>query len=214
MLVACVGPIKAPQGIVNLAKSDTAFFVEAVRDELDQSMSLLLVKLYRRNPVQLQDGVSIEQRIEQLRAPRLNLSEFQSMKPDSLVRQAFNSDFVGDRVFAFVAGLQSMINNAFDNRREFLLLDDLPTAQFVYNSARNIEIAAYLLRTKRTSAAKPYIYADGIQDKTLNASYSQLMGEMIGVQDALSSALAKKDQRALNTVARGVASFVFLPVGF
>ena len=28
------------------------------------------------------------------------------------------------------------------------------------------------------------------------------MGEMIGLQDALSKALAKKDQRALNAVAR------------
>ena len=214
MLVACVGPIKTPQGIVNLAKSDTAFFVEAVRDELDQSMSLLLVKLYGRNPVQLQSGVSIEQRIKQLRAPRLNLSEFKSTKPDRLVRLAFNPDFTGDRVFAFVTGLQSMVNNAFGHRREFLLFDDLPTAQFVYNSARNIEIAAYLLRTQRTPGGAPYLYADGLQDEILNASYSQLMGEMIGLQDALSSALAKKDQRALNRVARGVASFVFLPVGF
>ena len=214
MLVACVGPIKTPQGIVNLAKSDTAFFVEAVRDELDQSMSLLLVKLYGRNPVQLQSGVSIEQRIKQLRAPRLNLSEFKSTKPDRLVRLAFNPDFTGDRVFAFVTGLQSMVNNAFGHRREFLLFDDLPTAQFVYNSARNIEIAAYLLRTQRAPGGAPYLYADGIQDEIVNASYSQLMGEMIGLQDALSSALAKKDQRALNRVARGVASFVFLPVGF
>ena len=87
-------------------------------------------------------------------------------------------------------------------------------AQFVYNSARNIETAAYLLRTQRNSSGEPYLYADGIQDGVLNASYSQLMGEMIGLQDALSKALAKKDQRALNAVARGAASFVFLPVGF
>ena len=214
MLVACAVPIKAPQQIKNLVKSDTAFFVEAVRDELDKSMALLLVKLYGRNPVHLPGGTSVDGRIEQLKATRINVSEFDSSKPNQLVRLAFKSDFDGDRVFAFVSGLQSMINNAFDHRREFLLLDDLPTAQFVYNSARNIEISAYLLRTQRTSTAKPYLFADGIQNGVLNASYSQLMGEMIGLQDALSVALAKKDQRALNRVARGVASFVFLPVGF
>ena len=64
------------------------------------------------------------------------------------------------------------------------------------------------------NSKEPYLYADGIQDGILNASYSQLMGEMIGLQDALSKALAKKDQRTLNAVARGAASFVFLPVGF
>jgi hypothetical protein len=207
-------PIKAPPAVKNLAKSDTAFFVEAVRTELDQSLSLLLVKLYRRNPIQLPPNTTIEVRVEQLKAPRLNLQEFGSPKPDELVRMAFHPDFTGDRVYAFVGGLQSMVNHAFDHRREFLLLDDLPTAQFIYNSARNVETAAYLLRTQRTQDGKPYLYADGMQDQILNASYSQLMGEMIGLQDALSTALAKKDQRTLNAVARGAASIVFLPVGF
>ncbi len=214
MLVACAVPIKAPPEVKNLAKSDTAFFVEAVRSELDQSLGLLLVKLYRRNPVQLPMNTTIEVRVEQLTAARLNLQEFDSRKPDQLVRMAFHPDFTGDRVYAFVAGLQSMVNHAFDHRREFLLLDDLPTAQFIYNSARNIETAAFLLRTKRTTDGKPYLYADGIQDQMLNASYSQLMGEMIGLQDALSTALANKDQRTLNAVVRGAASIVFLPVGF
>ena len=214
MLVACAVPIKAPPEVKNLAKSDTAFFVEAVRSELDQSLGLLLVKLYRRNPVQLPTNTTIEVRVEQLKAARLNLQEFDSRKPDQLVRMAFHPDFTGDRVYAFVAGLQSMVNHAFDHRREFFLLDDLPTAQFIYNSARNIETAAFLLRTKRTTDGKPYLYADGIQDQILNASYSQLMGEMIGLQDALSTALANKDQRTLNAVVRGAASIVFLPVGF
>ena len=214
VLAACAVPIKAPPEIKNLAKSDTAFFVEAVRSELDQSLGLLLVKLYRRNPVQLPTNTTIEVRVEQLKAARLNLQEFDSQKPDQLVHMAFHPDFTGDRVYAFVAGLQSMVNHAFDHRREFFLLDDLPTAQFIYNSARNIETAAYLLRTKRTTEGKPYLYADGIQDQILNASYSQLMGEMIGLQDALSTALANKDQRTLNAVARGAASIVFLPVGF
>ncbi len=214
MIVACAVPIQAPPEVKNLVKSDTAFFVEAVRSELDQSLGLLLVKLYRRNPVQLPANTTIEVRVEQLKAARLNLQEFDSLKPDQLVRMAFNSDFTGDRVYAFVAGLQSMVNHAFDHRREYLLLDNLPTAQFIYNSARNIETAAYLLRTKRTTDGKPYLYADGIQDQILNASYSQLMGEMIGLQDALSTALANKDQRTLNAVARGAASIIFLPVGF
>ena len=213
-MVACVAPIKAPPQVKDLVKSDTAFFVEAVRSELDQSLSVLLVKLYRRNPIQLPATSSVETRVAQLKAPKLSLQEFGGPKPDELVRMAFAEDFTGDRAYAFVAGLQSMVNHAFDHRREYLLLDDLPSAQFVYNSARNIETAAYLLRTQRNNSKEPYLYADGIQDGILNASYSQLMGEMIGLQDALSKALAKKDQRTLNAVARGAASFVFLPVGF
>lgn len=214
LLTACAIPVKAPSELRDLAKSDTAFFVEAVRSELDQNLATLLVKLYRRNPVQLPKGMPLEARVEQLKAPRLNLQEFGSPTPDRLIRDAFEPGFTGDRVFALVAGLQSMVNHAFDHRREFLLLDDLPTAQFIYNAARNIETAAYLMRTRVDASGTPYILADGVQDGVLNASYSQLLGELIGLQDALSVALAKKDQRTLNAVARGVASTVFLPVGF
>ena len=90
---------------------------------------------------------------------------------------AFHPDFTGDRVYAFVAGLQSMVNHAFDHRREFLLLDDLPTAQFIYNSARNIETACLFVANEANHGWEAYLYADGIQDQILNASYSQLMGK-------------------------------------
>ena len=213
LLAACSASIKAPPELRNLAKSDTAFFVEAVRTELDQSLQLLLVKLYRRNPVQLPSKASIESRIDQLEAERVNVEEFGMTEQEQLVRLAFADKFNGDRVFAFVSGLQSMVNEAFDYRREYFLLDSLPRAQFVYNSARNIETAAYLLRTQRDLDGQPFLHADGVQDGILNASYSQLMGQMIGLQDALASTLSHKDQRTLNAVTRGVASTIFLPVG-
>jgi hypothetical protein len=213
LLTGCAIPVEAPDKVRNLAKSDTAFFVEAARQELDSNLQSLLVKLYKRNPVQLPEGMRVDTRVEQLKSPRLNLQEFGNPQPDALIRMAFQDEFSGDRVYAFVAGLQSMINHAFDHRREFLLLDNLPTAQFVYNSARNVETAAYLLRTRKTQAGQPVLYADGISGDVLNASYSQLIGELIGIQDTLAITLAKKDQRTLNAVARGVASTLFLPVG-
>jgi len=107
-----------------------------------------------------------------------------------------------------------MVNRAFDGRREFLLLDDFPDPQFIYNSARNIEMAAYLLRSQRDASGQPYLYAVGVQDDVLNASYSQILGGLISVQDTLATTLAMKDQRTINAVTRGVASTLFLPVGF
>ena len=80
-MVACAMPIKAPPEVKDLVKSDTTFFVEAVRSELDQSLSLLLVKLYRRNPIQLPSSSSVETRLVQLKAPRLNLQEFGDPTP-------------------------------------------------------------------------------------------------------------------------------------
>lgn len=213
-LLAACAPIQTPPALKNLAKSDTAFFVEAVRDELDQRLAELMVKLYRRNPVQMPEGMTLELRLIQLKSPRLNLAEFDQVASDALVRLAFDPTFTGDRVFAFSAGLQDMVNRAFDGRQEFLLLDDFPDPQFIYNSARNIELAAYLLRTKTTTQGEPLLYADGIQDGVLNASFSQILGGLISTQDTLAMTLAMKDQRTLNAVTRGVASTIFLPVGF
>lgn len=213
LLVACA-PMQTPPALKNLAKSDTAFFVEAVRAELDQRLAELMVKLYRRNPVQMPSDMTLELRLLQLKSPRISLAEFDQTSSDGLVRLAFDPAFRGDRVFAFAAGLQDMVNRAFDGRREFLLLDDLPDPQFIYNSARNIEAAAYLLRTQRDASGQPYLYADGMQDDVLNASYSQILGGLISVQDTLATTLAMKDQRTINAVTRGVASTLFLPVGF
>ena len=89
MLTACAVPIKAPPE-VKISPKVTLLFVEAVRSELDQSLGLLLVKLYRRNPVQLPTNTTIEVRVEQLKAARLNLQEFDRQKPDQLVRMAFH----------------------------------------------------------------------------------------------------------------------------
>lgn len=213
LLVACA-PVQTPSALRNLAKSDTSFFVEAARTELDQRLAELMVKLYRRNPVQMPSNMTLELRLLQLKAPRISLTEFDETSSEALIRLAFEPDFRGDRVFAFSAGLQDMVNRAFDGRREFLLLDDFPDPQFIYNSARNIEAAAYLLRTRRDPAGQPYLYADGVQDDVLNASYSQILGGLISVQDTLATTLAMKDQRTINAVTRGVASTLFLPVGF
>ena len=213
LLVACA-PIQTPPALKNFAKSDTAFFVEAVRTELDQRLAELMIKLYRRNPIQMPPEMTLELRLLQLKSPRISLAEFDQTSSDALLRLAFDPAFQGDRVFAFTAGLQDMVNRAFDGRREFLLLDDFPDPQFIYNSARNIEMAAYLLRSQRDASGQPYLYADGVQDDVLNASYSQILGGLISVQDTLATTLAMKDQRTINAVTRGVASILFLPVGF
>lgn len=214
LLVGCAVPVKTPNEIRDIGKSDTAFFVEAVRMEVDRNLSLLLVKLYRRNPIQMPKGMTEDFRLKQLRSERISLSEFSNAQPDEVIRLAFDPKFKGDRVFALVAGLQSMVNASYNYRREFFLLDELPNPQYVFNAARNLETAAYLLRTRLGGNGVPLILADGVQDGVLNASYSQLIGEMIGLQDALAVALGKKDQRTINAITRGVASSVFLPVGF
>ena len=51
-------------------------------------------------------------------------------------------------VAAFIAGMGSMLNAAFEEKTEFFMLDDLDP-QKLYNSARNLEIAAWKLANAR-----------------------------------------------------------------
>jgi hypothetical protein len=64
---------------------------------------------------------------------------------------ALRADFEGDRVAVFIAGMGGMLNAAFDEKTEFFMLDDLDP-QKLYNSARNLEIAAWKLANARDAA--------------------------------------------------------------
>jgi hypothetical protein len=61
---------------------------------------------------------------------------------------ALKPEYSGDRVFAFGVGLSSMVLLAYNGKTEFYLTDSLD-AQKLYNSARNIEIAAWKLANSR-----------------------------------------------------------------
>ena len=201
------------QALRNFAKTDTAFAVEAARNQVDTLMVKFLTKMYKRNPSQLPAGVSVDDRARQLTEKSPELSEINDIEGHSAVNLAFSPDFYGDRVFAFTMGLQTMVNTTFVKKREFLLLDSLPNPQYVFNAARNFETAAYLLRTKRRVDGSMVLLSDGIEGEVINTSFSRILGSIIGIHDVLAATLSKQDQRALNFVARGVASTVFLPVG-
>ena len=60
---------------------------------------------------------------------------------------ALDENYTGDRVFALMTGLVSMIRTSYGNKAEFYMLDDLEP-QALYNSARNIEILVWRLKQK------------------------------------------------------------------
>lgn len=195
-----------------LAQSDTQLVIERVRNQLDEDLDTLTTKLYARNPIFLQRaGRTLQERKAMLREARF-YSELEEKRGSDAVRLAFRDDFAGDRVFAFVYGLASMIDESYGRKREFYLLDG-PSGQFVFNSARNIDTATYLLRTQTDSQGNPYLLADGYQGDILNASFSQLLGRLSAKQDVVADMLGDGQQRQVNAVARGVFTTVFLPIG-
>ena len=214
LLIGCTNPTTEggfePR---RLAQSDTQLVLEQVRAEIDRELDQLIEKLYKRNPKFLRaSGQTLEQRQAQLRRAMF-YQELNEKRGVDAIRQAFRSDFSGDRVFSYVYGLASMIDDSYDRKRAFYLLDR-PSGKSIFNSARNIETALYLLRSQRDDRDELYLLADGYQGKVLNASFAMLHGRLAAKQDLVADALGDNEQRTLNMVARSIASTVFLPIGF
>ena len=152
-------PRRAPFPAVDVAKSDIDVAAEAHVRECLASARLLMEKLYRRNPREWRKG-----RLRQhgrRGGPRIRSRDRSSASPSSTTARgadavllALKPDYAGDRVFAFGVGLASMVFLAYGEKTEFYLTDTLDP-QKLYNSARNIEIAAWKLaqRARRAGSA-------------------------------------------------------------
>lgn len=209
-LTGCANATFEPR---RLAQSDTQLVLEQVREQIDSELSQLMTKLYKRNPKYLAaSGKTLRMRQAQL-LKAMFYQELNEKRGVDAIRLAFDARFTGDRVFAYVYGLASMIDDSYDRKRSFYLLDR-PSGQAIFNSARNLETALFLLRTQRDRSGQLYLLADGYEGDNLNASFSVLHGRIAAKQDLVSDALGDSEQRTLNAVARSVASTVFLPIPF
>ena len=199
----------------NLAKSDLDMMAEVQLRFSMETLRELMVKLYRRNPMQLQRGsaVTIEAAAGQLFGPQPR-PEYQNLDGKAsldLIRHAFDAEFSGDRVLTLVAGLRGMIIAAHNGKQSFYFMDELDP-QKLYHAARNIEIAAWRLSNSRDEAGKLYIISNATDGPVENLSYERLFGKLIALQDSMARVVAESTNRRIKTVIQSVASAVFIPI--
>ncbi|WP_439134177.1 hypothetical protein [Pseudomaricurvus sp.] len=202
--------------VKSLAKSDVDLVADIHRRQTKQLLQQLNTKLYLRNPNQLRrkPGETIESRWNSVLAYSVGTRkspELRGLSGINAMRLAFENDFAGDRVFALMVGLTSMLSEAYGHKQEFYWLDSLDQ-QSLYNSARNIEVMVWLLRTREDSMGRPLILTDSFSSESFNLSFERLFGKLIAHQDALSMVIAGKTQRAVNTVAHSLVSMTFIPL--
>lgn len=200
-----------------IGKSDVDRVADLHRREIFASVRLLAEKLYRRNPREWKKGghASIEAALDRLLDPRTGwrLPETGDKRGTDSILLALGADFTGDRVAAFIAGMGGMLNAAFDEKTEFFMLDDLDP-QKLYNSARNLEIAAWKLANARDAGGTLLLLSNEMAQgaQSANLSFEREFGKMIGNLDLLSRLIADKGNRTIARVAQSVATAVFLPV--
>lgn len=200
-----------------IGKTDVDRVADIHRREIFFSVRVLAEKLYRRNPREWKKGghASVEAALDRLLDPRAGwrLPETVGRHGTDAILLALREDFAGDRVAAFIAGMGSMLNVAFEEKTEFFMLDELDP-QKLYNSARNLEIAAWKLANARDAAGQLLLLSNetGQAAQPANLSFEREFGKMIGNLDILSTLIAAKVHRTIARVAQNVATAMFLPV--
>jgi hypothetical protein len=199
-----------------LGKGDIDEVVELHQKHVLQQLKTLMIKLYKRNPTHRHDKLQrdIEQSVELVfKYPDMYyFPQWQEKTSTDLVRLSLSDEFQGkDRVLPFIVGLRTMLMASYDNRTEFYLFTKVDE-QKLYNSARNIEIAAWLLADRRDKDGDLYILSDSLAAETRNLSYQRLIGQMIATQENLAYIIAQKTGRLIKTVVVKTASMMFLPI--
>jgi len=217
LLTGCVTATgNSNNGIERLAKSDIDEVIELHQEVVLRDLKKLMVKLYKRNP-----GLRYDRELRDIKASveltfsrsfNFNYAEFSHIKrPTDIVRLALDEQYQGDRIRAFIVGLRRMLMASYDNNTEFFYLTSIDQ-QKLYNSARNIEIAAWLLAKSRDKQGKLLILSDSLSDEQRNLSYQRLIGRMIATQDNLAELISRKTGRIIKTFVVRAATVVFRPI--
>ncbi len=181
---------------------------------VESLLEQLTKKLYARNPRELkkQPTYLLENRLNILHgANRHNQTydELNNLRGTDAIQLALDKRFQGDRVFALMAGLTSMILESYNNQEEFFINDSLDE-QKLYNSARNIEILLWKLR-QQSLADETLLLTNATGDE-VNLSFERLFGKLIATQDMIAHLVAQRNQRTIRTAVHTAGRLVFLPI--
>ena len=190
----------------------------AMRDNLG-SLLRIADKLYRRNPAEWRKtgAASREEALALLRQSidsNASWPALQGRRDIAGLALALGPGFTGDRVAAFVAASADMLVTAHGGKTSLSLVDSL-NAQHLYNAARNIEIAVWMLSNRRTATGQPLLLADELSAAERNLSFEREFGKIIGRLDLLAEVVTEKYRRAVITYVQnllGGAFLQFLPV--
>lgn len=208
-------PVDREFKLVDVAKSDIDLAAEVNARESLGSARLLMEKLYRRNPRELRKGgyANIEAALDRAFDPHyeFRFAELGNVRGTDAILLALKADYSGDRVFAFGVGLASMILLSYNGKTTFYLTDSLDP-QKLYNSARNVEIAAWKLANARDARGDLFILSNEIAPEVRNLSFEREFGKMIAYQDVMAQIAAQRTNRAIRRVVQSIATAVFLPI--
>jgi hypothetical protein len=135
-----------------LTKTDFDRMADYEIKENTESLRILALKFYKKNPAELRKTTSDspEVTVNWLFTSQHDwkFKEINDAQGIQALDQVFDENFKGDRVLSLITGLYTMLITAHDNQKEFDMFDSLDP-QLIYNAARNVEVIVWRLSTKR-----------------------------------------------------------------
>lgn len=214
-LALLAGCVSTDFNVETLAKTD----INQVSDiHIDQTIFLLKTltrKLYKMNARELSKspGATIDSQISKIFQcpPPEPIAALNNTKGTAAILMGFDDAYEGDRVYAVIYGLFTMLHTAYNQKCDMFMLDFLE-AQNLYNSARNIEILVWRLKTRRQPDGSLYLVTNTCDGPVQNLSFERLFGKLISLQDTMALVVASRGSRLIKGVVH-MTGMSFLPVG-
>jgi hypothetical protein len=208
-------PAERKFSVQTLAKGDIDSVLDIHVYESRKLLRELMVKLYKRNPKELKKSPfsDIDKNISRVFDKHHDWSFKQLDYKEGIdtIRMTFDNAYQGDRVFSFIVGVSSMLMASYGDRTDFYMLDKVD-AQVLYNCARNIEIAVWMLSNRRDEQGELYLYSNSLPNEETYLSYERLFGKLIANQDTIAIIMESKNKRIIKKVFQKMATAVFLPI--
>lgn len=186
----------------------------AMRNNL-HSLYVLLEKFYKRNPREWRKTAnSLEGARKLVFDAILNNKPFPNLNNKNSIDAlyiALDPDFTGDRAGAFIYGLATMIIIAHGNHTKFYL-SDIVDAEYVFNAARNIEIAQWMLQQRKNANGEPLLISNEISESGYNLSFAIKLAKITARLDLVSAMLDERYRRVGTNYIHNLLFLTFLPV--
>ena len=203
------------KGSINqFGKSDFDRMADYEIRENIESLKILMLKFYKKNPNQLKKSTS--DNAEKMTNWVFNgnhnwkFKRINNAQGVDALNQVFDDNFEGDRVLSLITGLYTMLIKAHGDKKEFYIFDSLDP-QKIYNSSRNFEIIVWKLSSKKNNKGQPYLISNEISSSQANLSFEREFGKIIGRTDYFAFTLSEKTERAVTRAIQSFTTGIFLP---
>ena len=203
------------QSGTQLGKTDFDRMADHEIRENIQSLRSLMIKLYKRNPVELKKSTSedAEKMVNWVFNGNhdWNFEAINNVQGNEAIYLTFNENFKGDRVLPFIVGIYTMLIKAHGGKKEFYLFDSIDP-QLLYNASRNVEIAAWKLSNTKDASGRLFLVANEINAKENNLSFEREFGKIIGRTDFIAFTLSEKMERSITRIIQNLATGILIPI--